>query len=546
MLKRMRIELPPMAAADRTPLVEALLAILDAQQQRLQQLEDTVQHLRDEIAVLKGQKPRPSIAPSRLEAPAPQPPRTAGDQRPGSAKRPKNAQLTIHEEICLAVAGAPPGSVCKGYEPYVVQELEIRGKVTRYWRQRVRTPDGRTLLAALPDTALPGEHFGPTLIGYVLHQYHHANVTQPLLLEQLHELGIDISAGQINRLLTEDREAFHQEKAEVLTAGLTTSSYVGVDDTGARHAGRNGYCTAVGNDLFAYFESSDSKSRLNFLRVLRGRGTGYAVNDVARAYWQRQQLSREVVALLSAGPPQFADEAAWQARLQELGITAALHVRLATEGALLGQLIEQGVPPALVILSDGAAQFDLLVHASCWVHAERPLARAVPYNEAHRAALERVRQQVWELYQDLKAYRARPGPAAKVTLEARFEALVGQPTDYPTTIGNALAEMRAHRADLLRVLERPEVPLHNNGTESIIRGYVKTRKVSGGTRSDAGRRCRDTFASLKKTCRKLGVSFWAYLQDRLRGLGQVPRLAALIRQRAAAGAPARLGEAVPA
>jgi hypothetical protein len=317
-----------------------------------------------------------------------------------------------------------------------------------------------------------------------------------------------------------------------------------VDDTGARHQGRNGSCTAVGNDLFAYFESTDSKSRLNFLQVLRGGGTGYAVNDVARAYWERQQLSRPVVALLSAGPQQFADEAAWQARLRELGITAAWHVRLATEGALLGQLIEQGVSPALVILSDGAAQFDLLVHASCWVHAERPLARAIPYNEAHRAALENVRQQLWELYRDLKAYRARPDPAAKAGLAARFDALVEQKTDYPTTIGNALKAMREHKADLLRVLERPEVPLHNNGTESIIRGYVKTRKISGSTRSAAGRRCRDTFASLKKTCRKLGVSFWAYLRDRLRGLGQVPRLAELIRQRATEGAPARLGEAV--
>jgi Transposase IS66 family len=536
MLNRMRIELPPIPATERTPLVEALLAIIDAQQQRLQQLEETVQQLRDEIAVLKGQKPRPSIAPSRLEAPTPQRPQTTDDQRPGSAKRPKNAQLTIHEEIRLPVTDAPPGSISRGYEPYVVQELEIRGKVTRYWRERVQTPDGRSLLAALPDAVLPGAHFGPTLIGYVLHQYHHAQVTQPLLLEQLHELGIDISAGQLNRLLTEDREAFHQEKAEVLTAGLTTSSYIGVDDTGARHAGRNGYCTAVGNDLFAYFESTDSKSRLNFLKVLRGRGTGYAVNDVARAYWERQQLAREVVALLSAGPQQFADEAAWQARLQTLAITAALHVRLATEGALLGQLIEQGVSPALVILSDGAAQFDLLLHASCWVHAERPLARAIPYNEAHRAALEHV----------LKAYRAHPDPAAKAGLAARFDALVGQKTDYPTTIGNALQAMRDHKADLLRVLERPEVPLHNNGTESIIRGYVKTRKVSGGTRGEAGRRCRDTFASLKKTCRKLGLSFWAYLHDRLRGLGQVPRLAELIRQRAAAGATARLGKAVPA
>ena len=96
--------------------------------------------------------------------------------------------------------------------------------------------------------------------------------------------------------------------------------------------------------------------------------------------------------------------------------------------------------------------------------------------------------------------------------------------------------MRDHRADLLRVLTRPEIPLHTNTQEADIREFVKRRKMSGGTRSDAGRRCRDTFASLKKTCRKLDVRFWDYLQDRLRGLGQIPRLADLIRQKAQAQA----------
>ncbi len=85
--------------------------------------------------------------------------------------------------------------------------------------------------------------------------------------------------------------------------------------------------------------------------------------------------------------------------------------------------------------------------------------------------------------------------------------------------------MSEHGADLLRVLERPEVPLHNNLGEGHGHDYVKKRQISGSTRSDAGRRARDTFASLKKTCRRLGVNFWAYLQNRVRGLGQIPRLA---------------------
>lgn len=541
----MKLELPPIPDGERTPLVQCLLAIIDAQQLRIQQLEETVQLLRDEMAILKGQKPRPTIAPSTLEKPA-KPPADPTAKRPGSAKCSKKTTTLTPVEVPIPFPDPPPGSVAHGYEDYDVQELVFEAKLTRYRRQRIRTADGHTLLAPLPVDVLPGSHFGPLLIGYVLYQYHQANVTQPLLLEQLQELGIDISVGQISHILTENLDGFHQEKAAILTAGLAVSSYVGVDDTGARHEGHNGYCTAVGNDLFAYFASTDSKSRLNFLQVLRGTSSGYAINEVTLAYWERQQLAHAVVAQLRAGPRQFAAETAWQAWLEQQGITAERHVRIATEGALLGQLIEQGVSPTLVILSDGAPQFDMLVHASCWVHAERPLQRVVPYNEAHRVALEGVRQQLWDLYQDLKAYRQQPNPAQKPALEARFDLLVGQQTDYPTSIGSALQEMRDHKADLLRVLERPEVPLHNNGTESIIRGYVKTRKISGSTRSAAGRRCRDTFASLKKTCRKLGVRFWCYLQDRLRGLGTIPRLAALIRQRATEAGTAGRAAAVPA
>jgi hypothetical protein len=187
------------------------------------------------------------------------------------------------------------------------------------------------------------------------------------------------------------------------------------------------------------------------------------------------------------------------------------------------------------LLSDVAQQFVVFVHAACWVHAERPLAKLVPHNEEHRAAIETIRTHIWELYKDLKAYRDQPDDAQKPVLEARFDALVQQRTGYPS-IDGVLKEMRDHKADLLRVLVRPEIPLHNNAMESDIREFVKRRKISGGTRSEAGRRCRDTFASLKKTCRKLGLRFWDFLQDRVRGLGNIPPLADLIRQTAQAAA----------
>src|SRR5947209_1353432 len=543
----MKVELPDIRPEERTPLVETLLATLRQVLDRVGELEATNQQLRDEIAVLKGQKPRPQLRPSILSGPAPTNAGTPAEgRRRGKPTQRKTSQLTIHREVTLHPATLPEGATLKGYETYVVQDLLIQGENTKYLRARYDLPEGGSVLAPLPAGVLPveGGHFGANLVVFILDQYHHAQVTEPLLLEQLQEYGIVISAGQLHRILTEHKEPFHQEKADVLATGLTESSYIGTDDTGARHQGHNGYCTAIGNDLFACFESSDSKSRLNFLQVLQGPRRDYAISETTRAYWERQKLPAAVLASLLQGPQDFAGEDAWNARLTALAITDERHVRIATEGALLGGLIARGVSPELVVLSDGAPQFVVLMHAACWVHAERPLAKLVPHNEEHRAAIEHVRKQIWELYQDLKAYRGQPQEANRPRLETRFDALVNQRTAYPS-INGVLKEMRDHKADLLRVLERPEVPLHNNAMESDIREYVKRRKISGGTRSAAGRRCGATFASPTKTCRKLGVRFWDYLQDRVRGLGRLPGLADLIRQKAQETA-ARNAAAVPA
>ena len=529
----MKMELPEIPADERTLLVESLLAIICVLQDRIQQLEQTNQQLHDEIAILKGLKPRPDIKPSILQAGPPKPAVQEGGKRPGSAKRPKTAELRIHHEVKLHSDDLPVGARFKGYEPYVVQELIIRNENTRYLRARYEVPGRDSFLAPFPPGVLPaaGGHFGANLITYILDQYHQAQVTEPLLLGQLWEYGIDISTGQLHRILTENKELFHAEKSEILAAGLMESSYIGTDDTVARHQGQNGFCCAIGNDLFAYFESTLSKSRLNFLQVLQGSQRDYVINEITLAYWERQKLATAVVSQLTQGPHAFVGKTAWQSRLSALAITDERHVRCATEGALLGGLVARGVSPELVVLSDGASQFVVFVHASCWVHAERPLAKLIPHNDQHRAAIAKARGHIWELYQDLKAYRDKPDETQRPVLEACFDTLIEQRTGYPS-IDGVLKEMRHHKPDLLRVLERPEVPLHNNAMESDIREFVKRRKISGGTRNEAGRRCRDTFASLKKTCRKLGVRFWDYLQDRVHGEGEIPRLAELIRQKA--------------
>ena len=109
----------------------------------------------------------------------------------------------------------------------------------------------------------------------------------------------------------------------------------------------------------------------------------------------------------------------------------------------------------------------------------------------------------------------------------RYDAIFNQTIRFET-----LKRLHKNKSELLMVLDHPELPLHNNLSEGDIREYVKRRKISGSTRSDLGRRCRDTFASLKKTCRKLGVSFWSFLNNRVSGENTIEPLSELIRQRA--------------
>lgn len=525
----MALPLPPIPENERTPLVIALLEIIHQQNQQ-------IDLLRDQIARLQGRPPRPNLRPSTLEQPNTQgKPDTPPDRpRPGSAKRQKTAQLPIHQTQLCPPPDLPQGARFQQYQDYLVQDLVLRPHNTCYRRECWRTPDGTTVRGPLPDGVRQGGHFGPTLKAFLLDQYYRQRVTQPRLLGQVRSWGVDLSAGQLNRLLTEGHDRFHQDKDALLSAGLTACAYIQVDDTAARHQGHNGYCTHIGNEFFAWFASTARKSRLNFLELLRGGHTDYILSAEAFAYLRQRDTPPSAVRLLEGDPQRvFATATAWQGHLDRLGITDERPRRLATEGALFGSVLTHGVGPELVIVSDDAAQFHVFRHALCWVHAERALNQLLALTEEHRVAVAAVREQFWQLYQDLKGYRADPHPEAAAGLRARFDRLVGQETGYPR-LDRVLRQWQRNGDELLLVLGRPEVPLHNNGSERDIREYVIIRKVSGGTRSELGRRCRDTFVSLAKTCQKLGMSFWDYLCDRLCAAPVLPALSELVRQKALA------------
>ena len=529
-----------------TPLVKKLVAQIDGLREALQRANDEIQQLRDEIAVLKGQKARPKFKSSNMDQNTDKdneenasPQDGEKSKRAGSAKRSKTAQLQIHEERVIAPATpVPPDARFKGYRDFVVQGLVIKAHNTRYRLESWLTREGTYLTGQLP-ASVQGHHFDPQLRSYVLHQHNHCHVTRPLLLEQLRQWGVDISAGQIDALLSTDKALFHAEKDDVLVAGLQVSRAITVDDSGAHHQGKNGYVLHIGNELFGWFGSTGSKSLINFLEQLHAGAITTEVNEEALAYMQAQGLSAAIRAQLSQTlgqtPGICRSLQDWHEHLARLEITDARHKRIATEGALLGSLLDKGFNPELAIVSDGAGQFAIGLHALCWIHAERLIHKLIPINDAQRQAVALVRGQVWDFYADLKAYKQQPSPHEVAPLQARFDALFTQSTGY-YTLDDLLRRLHRRKSELLLVLRRPDIPLHTNGSETDIRDFVKKRKVSGGTRSELGRQCRDTFASLKKTCRKLGISFWLYLLDRVSLTNAIPPLPTLIRNAAMAGA----------
>lgn len=508
------------------PLIDELVGIIETLNGYVRAQEGQKEELLAEIKRLKGLSQRPKIAASALGRPQ-KPNKKKNQKRAGSAKKQKTQELIIHEEKTIAVEQVPRGAIFKGYAPFVVQELVIKSKNTRYLLEKWQLASGKHIQAKLP-SQIAGNHFGPRLRSYILHQCYHQGVTQPLLLEQLHEWGIDISKGGLNNILTANHTSYHAEKESLLDVGLRDSSYIQTDDTGARHKGKNYYCTVITNPFFTYFRTRKRKNRINFLEMLSGGKELYVVNDAAIQYLENKGLARVTIQTLLKGAKEFKDTKTWERYLNYFKIPITERERLIlTEGVMYGGIVASGLLANTPIVSDEAGQFNVFSHGLCWFHAERKIEVLIPSNAQEIKDIDLVKQDFWNIYTELLKYKNKPGKLLEKQIRNLFSVMCKH--NVFAALKKVLASFLRKQEELLLVLKYPEIPLHNNLSERDIREYVKKRKISGSTRSEDGLMCRDTFASLKKTCKKLGLTFWKYLLDRESGLGQIGQLPDLLK-----------------
>jgi hypothetical protein len=529
---------------ERADRADIRIEKLEAENQRLRDENDQLridntrlkvdnQLLRDEIARLKNLPPRPPFRPSGMEQATSD--RTVGNKgKPKRRRGPKGDTDSVTREEVLPVA-APPGSRFKGYKDCMVRDLVVRAEVVRYRRECWLTPDGRTITASLPAGVQGG--FGPNLRRFCLMLHSHGQVTTQRLTTLLNDVGVEISKRQVIRFLTQRMEGFHAEDAAVLHAGLVSAPYVTVDDTGARHGNRNFYTTHIRGEHFSAFRTAPSKSRLNFLALLRGNYQDYVLNDAAFIFLEDRQVDPTLLTRLkSREPRRFANQVPFLAYLAEMGIDIFDRdiIRPFAEAGIWGSIRHHGLVGNAVIVSDDAGQFRVGTHALCWVHAERLLHKLMPATPRQVKHVETLRELIWLFYKQLKNYQRSPGRRAAHGLQVRFDRIFSIRTGY-RDLDQLLTRLKRRKAELLRVLERPETPLNTNASERDLRGFVIKRKISGGTVSRNGRQARDSLLGLMKTCQKLGLSFWHYLGDRL-GMGDddhpVPPLPSMVAARA--------------
>ena len=523
---------------------------LAEQERQLAELREKITLLLDDIRALKKLPKRPRMKPSGMASSEDEDTDnsasgSSGSGRSGKAgterkkgRGPRRRNRHLHRrDVTVGLDDVPKGAVHKGYQDHTVRDIVFHAEEVTYRCEVWEFPDGSRHVAPLPPGVATGrEQYGPGVKALVVMLYYQCQSTIGRIVSMLNDVGLDISARQVGRFLNVDTGGIVAEQQEVLRAGMEAATWINVDDTGARHKAENGYCTAIGNDLFANFRSTGSKSRLDFLEHLCAGEEAYTINDAALDYMGRRKVSGKVIALLAAhGQRCFSGSDEWHAHLEALGIAGMKGpVTVATEGALWGTICASGRIAGTVILSDDAGQFNVGdLHALCWIHAERNVGKLDGNTPYQHERVDAVLDRMWKLYRSLSRYRKRPTPLRKFVMEQRFDQLFGTVTDY-TSLDRLLERLKANKDELLRVLDHPETPLHTNQIENDIRDYVTRRKISFGTRSDAGRAARDAYTGAKKTCKKLGLSFWDYLRNRhgVAGAPDVPRLADLIMQRA--------------
>ncbi len=520
--------------------IRLLLNLVETLTVELRKAQAENRYLREQLHGRKGGggKPDPSKGTSPPASRSSEKERAEPPETKQNNKRSKLDRIRIDREEVLKLdrATLPPDAEFKGFEDVVVQELHIRTDNVRFRKEKYYAAStGKTYLAPLPQGY--GGEFGPNLKSLCLLFAYLCNMTEPKIADLLANVGILISDGQISNMLSSGQEQLQPEKEAIVEAGLSSSPWQHMDDTGTPVNGRNWHCQVLCNPLYTAYTTTIRKDRLTVIDVLRNqRGRIFRLNEEAFELMRQFKVSQRVLEKLRQMPfgqqwseTEFSQQLADQ--IPDLGVAARGEILEAA--AIAAYHAETGYPVVRLLVCDDAKQFKLVTDelALCWIHDGRHYQSLEPCVPQHRQWLEAFREKYWDYYRQLRANQQAPTPEQTARLRDLFDDLFSTVTGY-AALDQRIAKTKADKENLLMVLKHPEIPLHNNPAELDARRRVRKRVVSYGPRSEQGAKAWDTLQTLFGTAKKLGVNAFQYICDRISGARQMPALADLIQLRA--------------
>ena len=392
----------------------------------------------------------------------------------------------------------------------------------------------KTYSGELPD-GIKGE-FGPGIRSLIITLSHAANVSEPKIYEFLRNIGVYISKATISRVLTKGIEIFHQEKAEIFQEGLKATPYQQIDDTSARVNGNNHYTQILCNPYYAAYFTFPNKSRENILDILLcGKEKAYCFNNEAFDLMKTLNVSQIWIEKLSSVKNKIFSDEELRRKLDSIFSFNGYKTtkkKVLEACAIAAYHKSTDIPVVTTLLSDDAPQFKQIAyhHALCWIHDGRNYKKLRPivpyYEEKLKAFLDRY----WNFYGELCEFRENSDSEVAKQLSAKFDQLFSTVTGYEQ-LDERISKTKENKEHLLKVLILPELPLHNNAAELAARAKVRKRDVSLQTRTDEGTRANDTFMTIVQTAKKLRVSAYDYIFDRVSNAFKMPSLAKLIREK---------------
>jgi hypothetical protein len=505
--------------------------LVEALYQENLSLKTENQKLKDEINRSKGEKGKPDIKPK--SSPKKNKPDKKRKRKKKWKKQSKLDKVKIDDTKPIKYEGSLPDDARhKGYRNVVVQDITIKTNNIEYQLERFYSPSqGKTYEAPLPDY-IDGE-FGPGLKSWVLFWYFHSRMSENKIHQMLTDIGIKISAGEISNILIKDQDTFHQERADIIKAGIKSSSYQHIDHTGARVQGSNQHFMVLCNDYFSAFFITPKKDRLSVIDVLcQEEELSYVINPYTINFLQEKKLKASILSSLNPFlkmAPMRKDK--FEEELNRLlpKLKERQKTMILEAAAITAYQENHSSPTIKCLVCDDAKEFYYItsLHALCWIHEERHYKKLTPFLPHHQKLVDDFRSRIWKYYKELKKYKKNPKKKEKKRLSNLFDEIFSTKTGY---VGlDARIELTKKKKDsLLVALDYPDTPLHNNPAELALRMYVIKRKISFGTKSKDGTKSWETFFTIMDTCRKLGVNFRDYLHDKIANQNKMPALASLL------------------